>query len=241
MKQKVRILLAYFRGLGVDRANTYINIIYNSIEDWNYIFEDNKGNEFKPPKSIIDIIEDLMSYKMKEFHKYNEYEYNDYWTLFINIYPKKNIINFQSECEIQIESAYPYNFDLTSSKESSKNNDKKTLPQEILDKIDKTFDSEMPEETEIVSFSFDGIHNEIYVNDIYVDKVESWTRKEPWSKLLDDVMRFVIDRWWSDGPGVHGTIKFIKDKNLIIDCTFRSLDYEMTDMNINVTPDNFEE
>ena len=40
MKQKVRILLAYFRGFGIDRFNTYINFDYNSISDWNEIFED---------------------------------------------------------------------------------------------------------------------------------------------------------------------------------------------------------
>jgi hypothetical protein len=52
-------------------------------------------------------------------------------------------------------------------------------------------------------------------------------------------MRKLLDRWWSAESGTYGTIKIIKNKNLTIDCNFRSQDYEMTDMNINVTPDSF--
>ncbi len=59
MKQKVRILLAYFRGFGVDRFNTYINFDYNSISDGGVTFEDPRGNEVKPPSSRIQILDDV--------------------------------------------------------------------------------------------------------------------------------------------------------------------------------------
>jgi hypothetical protein len=240
MKQKVRILLAYFRGMGVDRVNTYINFLYDRIEDWNEGFQDGSGNEIKPTDSIVQIVEDLIKYKMNDFHKENEYDYDEYWTLFINIYPNENRINFQSECRFQDEQEYEYDIDLTLSDEMSRTGDNNTLPQQILDKINKTFESEVDEEDEMVSYTFDASNQEIYLNDFYVESIKyDNVRLHPWSDLLDIIMRNLLDRWWSDEAGTYGTIKIIKDKNLTIDCNFRSQDYEMTDMNINVTPDSF--
>lgn len=240
MKQKVRILLAYFRGLGVDRLNTYIDFEYNSINDWNETFEDLRGDEVKPPSSIIRIIEDLIVYKMKEFHKYNDYEWDEYWTLFINIYPKENRINFQSECRIQSEEAYKFEYNLESSEEMSRSGDEPTLPQNILDEINKTLEIEIDDEDTLVTFYFDGSYDEIYVEDVRVDNDRYEVRKHPWVDLLDRIMRFAVDRWWNEGPGNSGTVKIVRNESLVINGVFKSQDYEMTDMNINVTPDSFE-
>ena len=240
MKQKVRILLAYFRGFGVDRLNTYIDFEYNSINDWNETFEDLRGDEVKPPKSIIQIIEDLIDYKMKEFHKYNDYEWDEYWTLFINIYPKENRINFQSECRIQSEEAYKFEYNLESSEEMSRSGDEPTLPQNILDEINKTLEIEIDDEDTLVTFYFDGSYDETYVEDVRVDNDRYEVRKHPWVDLLDRIMRFAVDRWWNEGPGNSGTVKIVRNESLVINGVFKSQDYEMTDMNINVTPDSFE-
>lgn len=240
MKQKVRILLAYFRGLGVDRLNTYIDFEYNSINDWNETFEDLRGDEVKPPSSIIQIIEDLIDYKMKEFHKYNNYEWDEYWTLFINIYPKENRINFQSECRTQSEEAYKFEYNLESSEEMSRSGDEPTLPQNILDEINKTLEIEIDDEDTLVTFYFDGSYDEIYVEDVRVDNDRYEVRKHPWVDLLDRIMRFAVDRWWNEGPGNSGTVKIVRNESLVINGVFKSQDYEMTDMNINVTPDSFE-
>lgn len=241
MKQKVRILLAYFRGFGVDRLNTYIDFDYDRINDWNEIFEDLRGNEVKPPKSIIQIIEDLIDYKMKEFHKYNDYEWDEYWTLFINIYPKENRINFQSECRIQSEEAYKFEYNLESSEEMSRSGDEPTLPQNILDEVNKIFNKEIYEEENEVIFDFDGSYDEIIVDSTFeIDGDYQRKRTNSWVDLLDKIMRWAVDRWWNEGPGNSGTVKIVRNESLVINGVFKSQDYEMTDMNINVTPDSFE-
>jgi hypothetical protein len=240
MKQKLRILLAYFRGFGLDRVNTYINFDYDGISDWNEIFEDVRGYEIKPPSSIIQIMKDLINYKMKEFHKHNEYEWDEYWTLFINIYPKKNRINFQSECRFQTENDYKFEYNLESSEEMSRSGDEPTLPQHILDEINKTLESEIDDEDTLVTFDFDGSYDEIYVEDVRVDNDRYEVRKGPWVDLLDRIMRWAVDRWWNEGPGSSGIVKIVRNESLVISGVSKSQDYEMTDMNINVTPDSFE-
>ena len=91
----------------------------------------------------------------------------------------------------------------------------------------------------MVSYTFDASNDEIYLNNLYVESVKYDARLQPWSDLLDVIMRELLDRWWSNEAGTYGTIKIIKNKNLTIDCSFRSQDYEMTQMDINVTPNDF--
>ena len=54
-------------------------------------------------------------------------------------------------------------------------------------------------------------------------------------------MTSILDRWWTDGPGSYGTIYVEKDKSIRMEFFTKSKDHEMTEMNINVTPDNIKE
>ena len=177
---------------------------------------------------------------MKDFHKHNDYDWDEYWTLFVNIYPKENRINFQSECKVQHEEGYEFEFDLQSSEEMARSGDKTTLPQNILDEINKTLESEIDEEDNLVTFHFDGSYDEIYVEDVRVDNDRYDVRKLTWASLLDKIMRFAVDRWWNEGPGNSGKVKIVRNVNMVISGDYKSQDYEYTDMDINVTPDSFE-
>lgn len=231
--------MAYFKSFKTDLIYAYLNFDYNRIEDWDETFETKEGKVIKPTKSIIDIFEELFNLYMYDFHYHNEYDYDEYWTLEVRIYTKENRINFQSECKYQNEDDVRYDIDLTSSDEMSRTGDKRTLPKSLLDKIEKVFNSEVEEEDERVEFDFGGSYNEIDIVDhIEVDGQLYNVRKQPWSDLLDDIMTELIDRWWSDGPGVDGTIKFTRNDSIEIDVIFKSEDWESSPMNINVTPDN---
>jgi hypothetical protein len=241
MKQKLKFLLAYFRGFDSKKIDTYINFNYNEIENWDDVFEDEKSRRIEPTKSIIQIFEDLIDFKMKTFHKYNNYDLDEYWTLVVNIYPKENRINFQSECKYGSENNYKYEFDLNSSEEMSRTGDKPTLPQNILDQVNTVVDYEMFEEENELIFEFDAQYDEISVDSTFeIDGDYQLKRTEPWVKLLDTIMRYRLDRWWNEGPGVYGTFKIIRNEKLIIDCMFRNEEFEYTLMNINLTPDNIE-
>lgn len=231
--------MAYFKSFKTDLIYTYLNFDYNRIEDWDETFETKEGKVIKPTKSIIDIFEELFNLYMDDFHSHNEYDYDEYWTLEVRIYTKENRINFQSECKYQNEDDVRYDIDLTSSDEMSRTGDKRTLPQSLLDKIDKVFHTEVDEEDENVELNFVANYDELYINDeIYVDGKSYYARKEPWVNLVNDIMRSLVDRWWMDGPGVDGTIKFTRNDSIEIDVIFKSEDWESSLMNINVTPDN---
>ena len=240
MEDKLKILFAYFRAFKTESLETYMNLIYDSIEDWDKEFTTSNGKNVKILSSITKILEEIVYDNMTSFHRYNDYDESDCWTLYVNIYPQENRINFKSECEIVTETEKSYEYDLTSSREMSRTNDKPTLPQQTLGEIDKTFKSEVDEEDKIVSYSFDGYDSEIYVDEIYVDEIKYDARKQPWVDLLDKIMREIFNRWWTEGLGMYGTIIINRAKNTLnIDLNERDKDPKMTKMDLNITPDSY--
>jgi hypothetical protein len=241
MKERLKILFGLLRPFKEDRFDTYIDFIYDDIEQWDETFYSSKRQrDVTIPKIIVDTLEKIVKKMIPRFHRYNDYDIDDYWMLKVKIYPNENRINFTSECKFLSEQPYQYDIDLSSPKDKSwKPGDKRTLPQQILDEINDVFYSEMPEETESVEYTFDAKWGEIYIRDFEEDGLSSSTRLGPWQQLLDKIMKELIDRYWSEEGGMAGTITIEKDKRILIDCEFRNEDYEYTDMDINITPDSF--
>ena len=103
MKQKLKLLLAYFSAFKTDVLDIYINFDYNYMENWNEKFTTKDGKEITLPTKLQEIFDGMVRKYMQKFHRENNYDESEYWTLIIHIYPKQNRINFQSECEIVTE------------------------------------------------------------------------------------------------------------------------------------------
>ena len=92
MKNKVKMVLAYFRALG---GNFYTSITfeYNRIEDWDERFAEVYGNRrVKPPKVIIDIFEELFEIYEDKINYFNNYDSDEIWYLTIDVKPEENLI-----------------------------------------------------------------------------------------------------------------------------------------------------
>lgn len=240
MRDRLKIFFGLLRPFKESKITTYLDLVYDDIEQWDekFYFETTR-KETELPSIITSTLEKIIKEMMPEFHKYNNYDLDDYWTLNVRIFPNENRINFQSECKFGSTDPYEYNIDLTSSEEMSRTGDKKTLPQNLVDDIEKVFDYEMPEEVESVGFTFDASWGEIYLRDFEIDGYRDQTRLGPWQTLLDKIMSYLVNRWWSEEVGMEGEITIERGKSIKIDCEFRSEEYELTDMNINITPDDF--
>jgi hypothetical protein len=228
MKQKLKLLLAYFRAFKTDVLDTYINFDYNYMESWNEKFTTKEGKEIELPTKLQEIFDGMVREYMQKFHRENNYDESEYWTLIIHIYPKQNRINFQSECEIVTEHDGQKTFSL--------NRENTSLPRPIFDILDTIFENDLKDKDKF-RFEFNGNYDEIDVDlDFYMfinDDVN-------YIELADQLMTIVDGKWWTEGPGAYGTIYVEKDKSIRMEYYSKSKDHEMTDMNINVTPDNIE-
>jgi hypothetical protein len=229
MKQKLKLLLAYFRAFKTDVLDTYINFDYNHMESWDLKFTTKEGKEIKLPTKLQETFEDILKSYMQKFHRENDYDESEWWTLLVYVYPKQNRINFQSECEIVTESDGQQTFSL--------NRKNTQLSPTTLDLVDTIFKEDLKDKDKF-NFEFNGNYDQIDVNlDFYIfinDDIN-------YIELTDQLMTNILDRWWTDGPGSYGTIYVEKDKSIRMEFFTKSKDHEMTEMNINVTPDNIKE
>lgn len=230
MRNKLKILFGYFRGLG-ESVETYMNLEYSEIEDWQERFTTPDGKtEHEPPQSILDIVEEIVKKYVNKFHSKNDYTESDYWTLNITIYPYEKRINFQSECEVIIGHEYRRS-DFTNLVSTLQLNNLKFQYFEIKDQELEKFKfgfSATWDETEI---SERRMNDEIIIYDDFDDTL---------ADLTDDIMRIVEGAWWAQDPGAYGTITY-SENQFYIHYWKREKDYERTELDFNITLDNIDE
>jgi hypothetical protein len=199
------------------------------MESWDENFTTKEGKEIKLPTKLQETFEDILKSYMQKFHRKNNYDESEWWTLFVYVYPKQNRISFQSECEIVTESDGQQTFSL--------NRKNTQLSPTTLDLVDTIFKEDLKDKDKF-NFEFNGNYDQIDVDlDFYIfinDDIN-------YIELTDQLMTSILDRWWTDGPGSYGTIYVEKDKSIRMEFFTKSKDHEMTEMNINVTPDNIKE
>ena len=228
MKQKLKLLLAYFRAFKTDVLDTYINFDYNYMESWDQKFTTKEGKEITLPTKLQEIFEEIVKEYMSKFHRENNYDESEWWTLYVYVYPKQNRINFQSECEIVTEHDGQKTFSL--------NKENTSLSTTTLDLVDTIFKEDLKDKDKF-NFEFNGSYDQI---DVELDFYMFINDDVNYIELVDQLMNIVDGRWWTEGPGAYGTIYVEKDKSIRMEYYTKSKDHEMTDMNINVTPDNIE-
>jgi hypothetical protein len=226
MKNKLKFLFAYFRGFKTSSLITHINIEYHTIEDWDqkYITQEEKG--VYALDSINQMLEEVVELYNKDFDIYNNYQWDSYWTLMIEIFPFENRINFKSECKLKVFYNKKSEFSL-----DPKN--KNFIGEKILDKINIVFEEELIGKDQF-HFTFDGDNDQIDINFYYAPFDEDLL-----ADLADIVMIKIQDNFWMDNGGVYGEMTIKKGESLILDWVLRDFDYKMTKMDINITPENF--
>ena len=105
MKQRLKLFFAFLRGLKGHLVDTSILIDMSSIEDWDDKFditnEQRQTKRMKLPPNLQRFIEELIKNHMDDFYEYLDLTWDDYWYLYINIYPFENRIVFTSSHKVE--------------------------------------------------------------------------------------------------------------------------------------------
>ena len=232
MKNKLKMFFSYFKGLKVKTVDTDIPFDVNTIEPgWNEHFYFRKSDGQKslvtPPDTIISIFSEILNKITPEFRKYNNYEYDELWYLNALIYPFENRIVFTSDCkqEISIKKKETVNLD-----------DITTRTKEIIYDI---FEDDIIKKLELHFYGRwdDGEVFEAYVNDIDA-RIDSEDEDRYWV-IVNDIMKRNVNLYWNGENGFKGRIIVYANGKVIIDGYEFEEEYEPTDMNIQITLDNF--
>ena len=233
MKQKLKLLFAFLRGLKVDFANTTISMDRRTIDDWGGKFEtvnrtDKRIKNLIFPSNIEKIIDDLIEYYMDDFYSDLDLSYDDYWHLYVDIHPFQNKITFESSHKVQQELPFERDYEY------------KSLDVERQGVVDFLY-SEFADGTKIQFEGYgrwgDGETYEFYV-DGKLKKITSDYDDALWN-ITNYFMGKINGSWWNDGPGANYDITIWGDDIFVKGKSYEQ-EYENTGMLIEVTPDNFE-
>ena len=239
MKQKLKFLLAYCRGIS-DSLETTILFDRHYIEDWDEKFQTAEGKYVKFTKTFQDILIEICENYSSEIIRWLDWDIDEYWNLIIKIYPNEIVSETNPNIKGKIvftafhkqesltEFEYTFNYDKVD------NND-------VKNSIDFLY-SEFPD---TAKFQYEGYgrysDGEIY--NFYVDghskKITSDIDNSLWT-IANQLLKKKLGTWWNDGPGADFSVTIWGD-DIFIDGFWKEQDFQDSGVNLKVTLDNIEE
>lgn len=237
MKQKLKFLLAYCRGIS-DSLETDILFDRRYIEDWDGKFQTSSDKPIRFTKMFQDILIEIYENYSSEIIDWLDWDYDEYWSLYIKIYPNayvstnpniKGKIVFTASYKQEQKTEFEYTFSY----------DK--VDDEIKNSVDFLY-SEFPDTAKFDYYGY-GRWSDGEVYNFEVDgelkKITSEIDEALWT-VGNSLLKKKFDQWWNDGPGADFSVTIWGD-DIFIDGTFKEEEYEDSGEELEITLDNIEE
>jgi hypothetical protein len=225
MKQKLKLLFAFLRSFKTELIKQEITLSYESIEDWdiNFVIDYKKKKKtLDLPITLKNIIQELIVDNMDDFLSYVNLKYDDYWNLYVYIYPFENKIVFKSSCKERTENSYEYDLDITE------------IPPQGAKAIKSIYENN-PDLTKF-EFKFYGDWDDGNVYGVEFDgrdvKIDTETNNLLW-EIVNTILVKKIEIHWNDGPGGKGNVDVWGD-DVYVYVTMYEEEYALTNMNITI-------
>lgn len=233
MKQKLKLLFAFLRGLKGHLVDTSIRFDRLYIEDWDDKFditnEQRQTKRMKLPPNLQRFIEELIKNHMDDFYEYLDLTWDDYWYLYINIYPFQNRIVFTSSHKVEERESFNKIFNYGDL--SQKN--KETILQfyeddEDLAKIEYEFVGRW-DDGQVYSLELDGI----------LTRIDNQMDENLWM-IVNELMKTITgNNYWNTDAGAEGHVTIWGDTIFFKGVT-KDQDYDSTDMEFEINLDTYE-
>ena len=232
MKQRLKLFFAFLRGLKGHLVDTSITMDMSSIEDWDDKFditnEQRQTKRMKLPPNLQRFIEELIKNHMDDFYEYLDLTWDDYWYLYINIYPFENRIVFTSSHKVEERESFNKIFNYGDL--SQKN--KETILQfyeddEDLAKIEYEFVGRW-DDGQVWGLELDGI----------LTRISNQMDENLWM-IVNELMKTTTgNTYWNIEAGAEGHVTIWGDTIFIKGVT-KDQDYEPTDMKLEINLDTY--
>jgi len=233
MKQKLKLLFAFLRGLKAHLVDTSITFDRLYIEDWDDKFdvtnEQRQTKRMKLPPNLQRFIEELIKNHMDDFYEYLDLSWDDYWYLYINIYPFENRIVFTSSHKVEERESFNKIFNYGDLHQKNKETILKFYEDdEDLAKIEYEFVGRW-DDGQIYSLELDGI----------LTRIDNQTDEDLWM-IVNELMKTTTgNTYWNTDAGAEGHVTIWGDTIFFKGVT-KDQDYESTDMEFEINLDTYE-
>lgn len=238
MKQKLKFLLAYCRGIS-DSLETTILFDRRYIEDWDKEFETSEGKYVKFTKTFEDILIEICKIYLEQIINWLDWDIDEYWNLRIKIYPNefvsetnpknKGKIVFTASHKQELNTEFDYAFDYDN----------------VSDNVKNYIDFLYSEFSDTTKFEYDG-YARWGDTDRYNFNVDGYRREitreidETIWQIANELLTKKLGWYWYDRPGANFSIVIWGD-DILIDGHIKEEEYEDSGVNLEVTLDNIEE
>lgn len=213
MKNKIKLLIRYFKALKVDKAYTRYMLTYKSLEDKFdsfRIIENDIKTKFKVPKFVDDIIFEIYLLVFDEAFESVNLNYDDFWTIDFVVDTKNEILTVFSENKIPNRT--PKNLILYDRDVNRYTHLKNSFSELIIHLETVTKNSEVKS----FSFDFGGAWDDGWIENTYVNEKKYSVNghlgdDKEWDFIYYLLSIYHRDRWNQDS-GVEGNVEYNNDE-----------------------------
>jgi hypothetical protein len=225
MKNKLKYLFAYFRGFKSKEITTTFAMDYGRIEDWEERFTaQNLQKDIFPINQVVSIVEEIVNDKMDDFYKYNNYEEDSWWYLYMTILPFENKIVFNSSCKYRQEEDYSIDLKIYD-----------------LDTYEQILKIREENDCDKIQFDCQGSWGDGDISNVELDgrdKMLTTNDDTPYWDIAFECFSEYLGKYWHEERGGKGELTIWGD-DIFGDVTRFETEYEETEMNYVITLDDY--
>jgi hypothetical protein len=226
MKNKLKLLFAYFRGFKTKLVTTHILFSADEIEDWDGKFSINPNKSIEPSKNIEKIVEEIIWDNFKTIYDNVETEMDYMWSLSIYIKPFENKIVFQTESKHKFENRIEETEDLSEFNQTTVEKIHKIQEEENVSIIDIDFFGQWGD-GDIITLKY----GEKLITDVTV--------KDKFWDITYDIVKKYLGKFWYENEGVAGEIR-IWGEDVIIYINQIYSEWENDNLNLEIKLEDYE-
>ena len=233
MKQKLKLLFAFLRGLKAHLVDASITMDRTYVEDWDDRFdvtnEQRQTKRMMLPPNLQRFIEELIKNHMDDFYEYLDLSWDEYWYLYVSIYPFENRIVFTSSHKVEERTSFNKIFSY------------KDLSEKNKETILKFYEDD--EELAKIDYEFVGRWDDGNLWDLELDgvpiRISNQMDEDLWMIVNELMEKITGNKYWNTDAGAEGDVRIWGD-SIFIKGVIKDQDYESTDMELKINLDTYQ-
>lgn len=226
MKNKLKLLFAYFRGFKTKLVTTHILFSADEIEDWDGKFSINPNKSIEPSKNIEKIVEEIIWDNFRTMYDNVDLRMDDIWSLSIYIKPFENKMIFQTESKHKVVQKIEETEDLSEFNQST---------------VEKIHQIQENENVSVIDIKFYGSWGDGEITELEYDgkEIKDFNLKDKFWDITYNIVEKYVDRFWYENEGIDGEIR-IWGETVIVYLNKFSAEWENDNLNLVITLEDYE-
>jgi hypothetical protein len=226
MKNKLKLLFAYFRGFKTELVTTHILFGDDDIEDWTMEFSISPTKSIEPSKNVLKIIEEFIWDNFRTMHENVDLSMDNIWSLSIYIKPFENKMTFQTESKHKVVQKIEETEDLSEFSQST---------------VEKIHEIQKNENISIIDIQFYGAWGDGDITKLEYNgkQIKDYWIKDKFWEITYDIVEKHTNKFWYEDEGVDGEIR-IWGEDVIVWLNKISSEWENDNLNLVITLEDYE-